>query len=114
MTRLTERNDDYPYGYAAITFSEPSVLRKLGQLEDIEEEMNFNLFDILNHLKKGVWLRDDCDNGNPQFVRDVTLGYDYCDDDFGWYIGYGFDNYPLSSYGKVWAFTKEELEKDNN
>ena len=77
---------------------------KLGQLEDIEEELGIDLITLFKALKNGVYVKG--------------LGYfRYADFDFeGKVIIYGdidpiCGNEFLSDYGKTWALTKEELEK---
>ena len=88
-----------------------SLLNKLGQLEDIEEELGIDLityFKIKN--AKTVFVKELGHDVSEMLVRNSKDGIDVCYK--------GFANIPecdsylrLKDYGKTWALTKEELEK---
>ena len=87
---------------------------KLGQLEDIEDELGIELITLLKTLKSesGILVK------NSQGIRRydyrsrsyLTFGYDEYG---GWYFTYKAKNMPqyfIKDYGKTWALTKEELK----
>lgn len=97
------------------------VCQKLGQHEDIEEELGIDLITLYKALKRGVWYRKgkeikhfipddyfrivlDC-NGSTETINYWLLSIinvstnEYIDDFF------------VDEYGKIWALTKEDLEK---
>ena len=82
---------------------------KLGQLEDIEEELGIDLITLFKALKNGVWEIDDYTNKlHKTDIRGIEL-YGLC--------GISMPNIPecdytlhYEDYGKTWALTKEELE----
>ena len=88
-----------------------SCLQKLGQLEDIEEELGVDLITYFK-LKKGTkvytnspWLKEECVIESVFGVgKDITYHicpsmYEKC----GGYVG-------IEEYGTTFALTKEELE----
>jgi len=79
---------------------------KLGQLEDIEDELGIDLTILFSALKKGIYAKDygrfnvssiDLIDGYIDFKRKNKKPYIHC--------AY------LKDYGKTWALTKGELEK---
>ena len=110
--RLTNKYQDllhYDNGETSY-YTSPSyvkVLNKLGQLEDIEEELGIDLITLLKGGKHGIWYLS---NGTLYFQKlDICL-VDKC---FREYIDYErrYMKYYFKDYGKTWALTKEELEK---
>lgn len=94
------------------------VYTKLGQLEDIEEELGIELIPLLKtkkfYVKDNVWnyLKDDDYGISYQkssrteiFLQDK---YAICFDSKE--ILLGSKTYKLEDYGKTWALTREELE----
>lgn len=67
------------------------IADKLGQLEDIEEELGIDLITLFKALKDGYWYKEDneiiFEEPNGEGLREMLCGY-----------------------GKTWALTKEELE----
>ena len=114
MKRLTERRNGLYYDIEECVVSNGS--QKLGQLEDIEEELGINLITLFKALKNGFYHIDENkhiyttkptkgNGGAMNFY--VCLGCIIAEDTFGdQYI------YSLKDYGKVWALTKEELEQN--
>lgn len=111
---------------------------KLGQLENIEDELGIELIVLFNALKNGCWIRKGSHGtcyleGKAIFIPNVYLHlnlYDYYTE------RQNEDSYDESEsqkdlclfdmcyedinniarvrdYGKTWALTKEELENDN-
>ena len=87
---------------------------KLGQLEDIEDELGIDLVTLLKVWnavlqKEYLWTKY---NNILDDTNDIEIG----DDDNGlFFIYFYWDNgkhltFCLNEYGKTWALTKEELE----
>lgn len=86
--------------------------QKLGQLEDIEEELGIDLITLFKALKNGIWWKGITSfntsgiffEENPQLDIENKL-----------LIKITFmknqDYVYLKDYGKTWALTKEELEQ---
>ena len=95
--RYTEKYD----GEYGSNISEYELWQKLGQLEDIEEELGIDLITLFKALKNGIYtlgnndiepvvLRMFYEEPMLVFETDTTEVY-------------------LKGYGKTWALTKEEL-----
>lgn len=88
------------------------VANKLGQLEDIEEELGIDLITLFKALKNGIYaIVPDYDGSYIEhFEPYATIldMYSKCidlrDDTLGCVA--------LNHYGKTWALTKEELEDE--
>lgn len=76
-------------------------LNKLGQLEDIEEELGIDLITLFKALRQ--FFAKDLDCYCP---RPISLFQDVRNE---WYISWIGHYYKLKDYGKTWALTKEEL-----
>ena len=125
MNRLTKRIlPEYGMHYAAN--GEVSVCQfnnKLGQLEDIEEEIGIDLITLFKALNKGFYIKynnkivhippDKNITVNfwyniinvsipPKFFIDCKKGTDYSSETID-------EEYWFKDYGKTWALTKEEL-----
>lgn len=112
--RLTkyEPNDEsmFPYKLKDEELStELDSLHKLGQLEDIEEEIGIDLIILFKALKNGIYWKDD--NGKFYYfdLKGSVLDFNEkmivdnpIDDVYG-------ETFLLKEYGKTWALTKEEL-----
>ena len=112
--RLTkyEPNDEsmFPYKLKDKELStELDSLHKLGQLEDIEEEIGIELITLFKALKNGIYWKDD--NGKFYYfnLKGSVLDFNEkmivdnpIDDVYG-------EIFLLKEYGKTWALTKEEL-----
>ena len=92
-----------------------NAIEKLGQLEDMEEELGIDLVTLFKALKDGIWLKHK--DGVVVKARVNYIGERHLA-----FIGYssvgaewGFpdveDYFPYKDYGVTWAFTREELEK---
>ena len=120
MNRLTkyEPNDESMFPYVLKDDelrTELDSIHKLGQLEDIEEELGMELkvyHQIMNMLY--------CSKPNILYVKDkdmiVKVGIleiDYCKKKIIFYKDSSYSDdyvYGFFQYGKTWALTKEELE----
>ena len=124
--RLTEKLKDKKGVYYNLIESDLvngyQAVDKLGQLEDIEEELGIDLYTLFKILKRGQLI---C-KFIPMYDRKKTilvsrkinsLYYDGCyyrleideDGDDGYIIQY--DPY-IKDYGITWALTREELDHD--
>ena len=86
------------------------IVNKLGELEDIEEELGVNLIVFFR-------IRKHCNDRKPIFIKDKgeiiksDCRVELCYKSVAVHTGdYGADSYPLKDYGKTWALTKEELK----
>lgn len=83
------------------------ILKKLGQLEDIEDELGIDLITLFKALN-GCWFLQ---ISTKKIFGDIrpTLIYQG-----GWHLKPNLTELPmlyaLKDYGKTWALTKEELE----
>ena len=114
MNRLTvykpQPNSMFPYQLKdeEITTKLDSI-HKLGQLEDIEQEIGVDLI-TLNKLRKAdkiyVKFFDEIQEWNK-----IKVDLRYCKIWYGYIAGKGYVlSQPLSNYGKGFALTREELE----
>ena len=86
---------------------EKQAFEKLGQLENIEQELGIDLITLFKALKDGVWVKFWAGIGyyDKPFLRTDVKPYSI---DFSFTSG--FQHQKLTDYGKTWALTKEELE----
>lgn len=85
-----------------------NAIDKLGQLEDIEEELGIDLFILFKALTEGMYVR----NEKMAMIYDINLKEKRFES--GCFNDYGMEEYEyyyFKDYGKTWALTKEELEK---
>ena len=119
MNRLTCKPDNkvmknYYYETTEKTIIEDkiTILNKLGQLEDIEEELGIDLT-----LRHKIETSDKlyCRNHKGEIVE-TRYYYSYGKDGVGLELPMEIEpywcvsSYPWKDYGKTWALTKEELE----
>ena len=111
MSRLTYKVNDHYYFDNLDDLIDAS--NKLGQLEDIEEELGIDLI-TLNKLRKAdkiyVKFFDEIQEWNKTKIelRNCNIWY-------GYFAGKGYGlSQPLSNYGTGFALTREELENDIN
>ena len=124
MNRLTKKDICYITSGANVVLLRDTVegykccglaISKLGQLEDIEEELGIDLIILFKALKNGVYYFT---TGN-QLTKDyVWLVDNYISvaarDKLSYSFRTAFEKQTLlfQDYGKTWALTKEELEND--
>ena len=125
MARLTCKPDEtinhYYYETSKETEKEDkiTILNKLGKLEDIEERIGIDLiklFDGLNEINSSIYIIHKGSIINvPVRFGDINF-YDGCGPIGNGKPIYFFDlkegQYFFKDYGKTWAFTKKELEKE--
>lgn len=113
MKRLTCKTAD---GYCDMQIAtRENKLEKLGQLEDIEEELGIDLITFHKALKNGVYYKvinkDSANYGKIFFDKYVLWGWDIdSDGNYFTMMQSQIQTFNLKDYGKTWALTKEELE----
>lgn len=106
--RYTKKVKDDLYNIPSHIFE---AFKKLGALEDIEEEIGIDLVTFMTVITKGAYFkgREDRDGWKPGFrFEDKVFLLD------GAYMGTKAPptNFYFKDYGKTWALTKEELEEE--
>ena len=111
--RLTYKINDKEYAPCKNTGWK--TFDKLGQLEDIEEELGIDLR-VYHKLMDMLY----CGESNILYVKDKDviiqvgiLEIDYCKKKIIFYKDKNYNDdyiYGFLQYGKTWAFTREELE----
>ena len=115
MNRLTKKKDKH-YVYIHNEFHNIGEhVDKLGQLEDIEEELGIDLITLFKAFLYGVYYFMD----GTQLTKDyVYLIDNYISVGTREQLSYSFITIferqilSLNDYGKTWALTREELEND--
>ena len=99
--RITNENDCVYLEHIGVGHQQ--FVNKLGQLEDIEDELGIDLITLFKALKNGIWVKDKKDQWLPYhcLLRDDFI--------FVLYEDIYKKEYLLKDYGKTWALTKEEL-----
>lgn len=114
MERFTKKCYTNLTGYTIDEKDEMFAKIKLGELEDIEEELGIDLITLLKVLRKGCYAVIEDEYGNlqkPQFfektnINQYSIGvYTY----IKYLREYGYKYVLYKDYGKTWALTKEEL-----
>ena len=91
---------------------------KLGQLEDIEQELGVDIANDLSKVllasKNGFYSKEETINiHTKEKVCQIIFNnyaYCYCDGYGCWWVQTINKGYPPWNYGKTWALTREELE----
>lgn len=97
-----------------------NLLTKLGQLEDIEDELGIELITLFKAFKNGVWIKFNtssktynCKTGEDKETGDQIVFHKAPYKTLAKNIGYFrrlFEKEYTQNYGKTWALTEEELE----
>ena len=128
MTKNNEYGEYQPVEQGKILFD---CLNKLGELENIEEELGIELATLFKALKNGIWTRKepwfDYIGEELYYIKEPEIGFSsYREtDDHVFLEIYSEENVlciythdyedriqetRLKDYGKTWALTKEELK----
>ena len=96
------------------------VSSKLGQLEDIEDELGIDLIILFKAFKDGIWIKFNTGSrtynyktGEDKETGDQIVFHKAPYKTLAENIGYFrrlFEKEYTQNYGKTWALTKEELE----
>ena len=81
-----------------------AVENKLGQLEDLEDELGIDLIVLFKALKSGIYHKI----GNCLYFRD-NLDFDFNSHLLFKNIYGSYTVFDTKDYGKTWALTEEEL-----
>lgn len=103
VMRLTyKEKEDYYSHY------ESDALDKLGQLEDVEDELGIDLITLFKALKNaGVYVK----NGFTEDTAIKMRSFQICGDDSGITI-WSRIRLNAKDYGITWALTRKELENE--
>ena len=109
-------NIDYNYNnvFPIRVISDEEIIAKLGQLEDIEEELGIGLITLFKI--KTVWciaLVEDkqTKERSYQIIERKLWGINIEDKKIMVGSPYRFLEYPIKEFGITWALTREELER---
>ena len=120
--RLTDKvGIDYIYSnYVSLEEPHKSIANKLGQLEDIEDELGIELSVLFKAFKDGIYINvKENNNGVDKIVFVQVGGIVWYEDDQVFRLT-NADRYDgafwgtlatTKNYGTIWALTKEELIK---
>lgn len=107
LTKYQGKDRTFEYVNADRTGWDIPILKKLGQLEDIEDELGIDLGTLFKALKQGgVYVKS-------SFTEDTAIkmhSFQICGDASGITI-WSQVRLNAKDYGKTWALTKEGLEK---
>lgn len=110
--RLTKKGKTIPYTreYADADCIR-KITRKLGQIEDIEDELGVELLTLARASKEGIYV----DEGKYCHTNDLVIRYvegeklSFRSESIDFFLAVQI--YYYKDYGKTWALTKEELEE---
>lgn len=109
--QLNNHKKDW-FEYVPGKYSWTDIVYKLGQLEDIEDELGIDLYHITKAILNGYYWIDIegniCHFPELDFIRKDTCDESPCR------LNHYYWNHTgkyLEDYGKTWALTKKELEK---
>ena len=104
--RLTYKEPKIYGGYNTVNTDECACVIKLGQLEDIEEELGVDLVTLFKALKQGyIYYPINCPNDCYKYKIECL----YMKPRIHLYVADGVGGCYMEDYGKTWALTKEEL-----
>ncbi len=105
--RLTKKNQNsYSYKTEGVYIESTECLNKLGQLEDIEDELGIDLITLFKALKQGyIYYPINCPNDCYKYKIECL----YMKPRIHLYVADGVGGCYMEDYGKTWALTKEEL-----
>lgn len=125
MNRITICKDDIYFPNSKES-AYTDIVRKLGQLEDIEEELGIDLiilFDIISGKQK-IYIEEELFKNTSWgknwkdvkcfICKSFDYAFIYCDcwDEENFQGRTHTEVIPIKEYGKTWAIKKEELEND--
>ncbi len=87
-----------------------ACIDKLGQLEDIEDEIGIDLIVLVKAVKNGIWYKNDFNE--ICYCEKPYLYFDQAPAICKFFLrvsGLFRDDLTLKRYGRTWALTKEEL-----
>lgn len=122
MNRLTKKMKSGEYfsiAESVVFDEEQQCINKLGQLEDIEEELGTKMTDLsicLLASKNGFYTKRSYENIKTRKKECLIEfhSYAYCyfsEDTNSWWVATIDANYPLYNYKRTWSLVKEDLEQ---
>lgn len=108
--RLTYKDNRVVGGYNAVDCDEFACVGKLGQLEDIEDELGIDLITLFKALKNGIWIKHPLGQVYKVQARLYDLMIDSFSEKLKWCFLANSMLIDFKDYGVTWALTKEELE----
>ena len=106
MNRLTMKIKEGFYIAPNIN-STDDLKYKLGQLEDIEEELEIDLITLFKALKDDVFINED-----GSVYKDCIKSIEHWSDGWGFISNDDYIDMLFKDYGISWALTEKELEND--
>ena len=106
MTRLTMKIKEGFYIAPNIN-STDDLKYKLGQLEDIEEELRIDLITLFKALRDGVFINED-----GSVYKDCIKSIEHWSDGWGFISNDDYIEVLFKDYGISWALTEEEFYKN--
>ena len=93
------------YNPAPQKYGSRAIYNKLGQLEDVEDELGIDLITLFKAITDGFYYKDGF--GDIEHLDKQTLHL---------LVGNRFQELKeqIKDYGKTWALTKEELSNDGS
>ena len=120
LTKEYENGKYFSIAESVVFDEEQQCINKLGQLEDIEEELGIDLITLFKAFKQGYIYLDikENNNGITKIVKFEVGGILFDKKDKVWrltnddrYDGAYYGSLATNkNYGKTWALTKEELK----
>jgi hypothetical protein len=120
MKRLVKNGKIILDGTDPLYAKEEQALRKLEELENIEEELGIDLITLFKAFKKGIWFKynlgsrtynwktgEDKETGDQ--IVFVKAPYKTLAENIA-YFRRLFEKEYAQNYGKTWALTREELK----
>ena len=104
MNRLTEKASDFKiYGHYQCN---GNAIDKLGQYEDLEEEIGIDLITLFKATQQGIWMKRNkvfyfFDNLIVDFKHKCLVQIVSNDE---------VETFPFDAYGEDWVLTREELK----
>ena len=115
LTRLTTSRDNIYFPNSSES-AYTDIVRKLGILEDIEEELGIDLITLFNVLKDGFYFKykDKIINSNDYICEiRVNLRGNWVCDIMSNRLDFILLSIKFKDYGVTWALSFEELEKED-
>ena len=106
MTRLTMKIKEGFYIAPNIN-STDDLKYKLGQLEDIEEELRIDLITLFKALRDGVFINED-----GSVYKDCIKSIEHWSDGWGFISNDDYIDMLFKDYGISWVLDKEEFYKN--
>jgi len=112
MKRLTKKRQDCSYVVINGEFYNIGEhIDKLGELEDIEDELGISLITLFKAYTDGFYVKGEEEKQYIDFENSLNA-IAFKNKEMFYGHKWSFQYVKLYDYGKTWALTKEELEND--